>query len=190
MRPRLYITRQAGRPLLAAAAALTLASCGAAPPSSGGVPDAAPAAQTGEERRSAAGRDLARECCPRVVDVIDGDTVRVATVGSVRLIGVDTPERGRCYFAAATRFTARRLAGRRVGLRYERIRRDPWHRTLAYVHDRGHMHNAALVRRGYAEALTIPLIATYAEGFETAEAEARRRGVGQWSECRRAGRDR
>lgn len=130
------------------------------------------------------GGNLVSECCPRVVDVIDGDTVEVARVGDVRLIGVDTPERGRCYFTAATRFTEERLAGSRVRLRYEAIRRDPWRRVLAYVYEQGHMHNAALVRRGYADALTIPFIATYAVAFEAAEAEARRRGVGQWSECR------
>ena len=37
----------------------------------------------------------------KVIRVIDGDTV-VTTKGTVRIIGIDTPERGRCGAAAAT----------------------------------------------------------------------------------------
>ena len=42
----------------------------------------------------------------RVVRWVDGDTV-VTTRGEVRLIGVDTPERGRCGYRAATRHALR-----------------------------------------------------------------------------------
>ena len=175
------IYASAGRPLLIAAAVLVLGSCEAG--TEGGEAGGPDPRSGDDQRHSAPGRHLKAECCPRVVEVVDGDTLRVATVGDVRLIGVDTPERGRCYFAAATRFTAGRLTGRHVRLRFEAIRRDPWRRVLAYVHDRGRMHNRALVERGYAEALTIPPLTTYAEAFETAEAGARRRGAGQWSAC-------
>ena len=44
----------------------------------------------------------------RVTEVIDGDTIETAEFGRVRLIGVDTPEEGRCYETAATRFTRER----------------------------------------------------------------------------------
>lgn len=42
----------------------------------------------------------------RVLRWVDGDTV-VTTRGEVRLIGVDTPERGRCGYRAATRHAVR-----------------------------------------------------------------------------------
>ena len=45
----------------------------------------------------------------RVTRVIDGDTVDTTKLDRVRLIGVDTPEEGRCYEAAATRFTRERI---------------------------------------------------------------------------------
>jgi len=51
----------------------------------------------------------------RVVRVIDGDTVETDKQGRVRLIGVDTPEEGRCNSRAATSFTRRRLLGQEVG---------------------------------------------------------------------------
>lgn len=70
--------------------------------------------------------------------VVDGDTIAVSTGGKVervRLIGVDTPERGRCYSSAATA-AARRLAdGRRVMLKGDasQATRDRYGRLLAYV---------------------------------------------------------
>jgi endonuclease YncB( thermonuclease family) len=43
---------------------------------------------------------LARTAVP-VLDVVDGDTIKTS-VGTVRLIGIDTPERGECNYQAAT----------------------------------------------------------------------------------------
>jgi endonuclease YncB( thermonuclease family) len=48
------------------------------------------------------GADAATGGGARVTRWVDGDTV-VTTQGTVRLIGIDTPERGRCGYAAATR---------------------------------------------------------------------------------------
>jgi micrococcal nuclease len=71
----------------------------------------------------------------RVVEWIDGDTVRT-TEGTVRLIGMDTPERGQECYNAATR-SAKRLAP--VGSRVTLIRvlgrdnTDRYGRKLRYV---------------------------------------------------------
>jgi hypothetical protein len=59
-------------------------------------------------------------------------------------------------------------------------RRDRYGRTLAYLY-RGGMHNLALVKRGYAVALTIPPNDKYAPRFIGAEQSARARGEGRWS---------
>ncbi len=120
----------------------------------------------------------------RVTGVIDGDTVETAKLGRVRLIGVDTPEEGRCYETAATRFTRERLEGEVVRYELGEERTDPYGRTLAYLW-RGGMHNLALVREGYAEALTIPPNDRYADRFEAAERRARRRQEGRWGVCER-----
>ena len=47
------------------------------------------------------------------------------------------------------------------------------------------MHNLALGREGYAEALTIPPNDRYADRFEAAERRARRREEGRWGVCER-----
>ena len=72
--------------------------------------------------------------------VVDGDTLVVAEVGRVRLIGVDTPEsvdprRPVGDFAKeAAAFTKQLVEGRRVRLEYDSTRTDRYDRTLAYVY--------------------------------------------------------
>lgn len=78
-----------------------------------------------------------------VARAIDGDTLElekpVEGAGTVRLIGVDSPELegedGRPQPGAeeATAFTAGQLEGRKVLLQFDRERRDGYGRLLAYV---------------------------------------------------------
>jgi len=119
----------------------------------------------------------------RVVRVIDGDTVQLRGVGRVRLIGVDTPERGRCFEDAATRFTQAQIGGRRVRYEIGDEEQDRYGRTLAYLYRSGRMHNLALVQRGFAETLTIPPNDRFAKRFARAERRARRTGLGRWGSC-------
>jgi micrococcal nuclease len=121
----------------------------------------------------------------RVTGVIDGDTVELERLGRVRLIGVDTPEEGRCYERAATRFTRRRIAGKVVGFELGAEPKDRYGRSLAYISRAGEMHNLELVRAGYAKVLTIPPNDKYASQFARAERGARRNDERVWSGCDR-----
>jgi micrococcal nuclease len=97
----------------------------------------------------------ARTVAAQVVErVIDGDTLIVQTVGTVRLIGVDTPETVHPRRAVepfgpeATRFTRTLAEGRAVRLEYEGKRRDRYGRTLGYVYlDDGTFVNAEIVKQ-------------------------------------------
>ncbi len=52
-----------------------------------------------------------------VVDkVVDGDTVDVRGVGRVRVLGIDTPERGECGFGPASSYLKTLVLGRTVAL--------------------------------------------------------------------------
>ena len=130
----------------------------------------------------------------RVVRVIDGDTVDTDKLDRVRLIGVNTPEDGRCYDTAATRFTEQRLDGQLVGYELGVERKDRYGRTLAYLYRDENMHNFDLVRRGYARVLTIPPNDKYESRFRRAAQRARQTDVGVWGICeqriRRAARER
>jgi micrococcal nuclease len=71
----------------------------------------------------------------RVTRWVDGDTVET-TRGTVRLIGIDTPERGRCGYEAATRH-AQSIAPEgsriRLGNPQSVVDRDRYGRILRYV---------------------------------------------------------
>lgn len=49
-----------------------------------------------------------------VTNVVDGDTIDVAGVGRIRVIGIDTPERGACGYESATLAMAALVNGREV----------------------------------------------------------------------------
>jgi len=91
-----------------------------------------------------------------VVDVVDGDTLHVETAGgellTVRLFGVDTPERGEACYAEATN-RLRDLADDTILLLPDVRLQDPGGRELRYVFTAdGISVDAALVHEGLAIA--------------------------------------
>src|SRR3954454_19494377 len=131
----------------------------------------------------------------RVVRVVDGDTI-VARLASgaterVRLIGIDTPESVKpgtsvqCFALKASAYTKHLLTGRAVRLVEDAEARDRYGRLLAYVYRKpdGLFVNAELVRRGYAQTLTIPPNVRFAERFLALARQARDAGTGLWAAC-------
>jgi endonuclease YncB( thermonuclease family) len=121
----------------------------------------------------------------RVTRVIDGDTVEMERLGEVRLIGVNAPEKKRCYEDAATRFTREQLEDQVVQYEIGEEPKDRYDRTLAYLSRYDEMHNRALLRGGYAKVLTIPPNDKYEALFERAEREAKNADYGLWDHCDR-----
>jgi micrococcal nuclease len=117
--------------------------------------------------------------------VVDGDTVGVTpAVGgndTVRLIGVDTPERGEPLYEEAAAFAEDNLEGERVALELDAEEEDDYGRLLAYAYrSDGSMFNEALVRDGYAQVATFPPNTRYLDRFERAQEEAREAERGIW----------
>ncbi len=91
-----------------------------------------------------------------VVRVIDGDTIELEQIGTVRLIGVDTPETVHPskpveYFGKeASAFLRQLVEGKPVQLEYDQERKDRYDRTLAYVY-LGDLTfvNAEIIKQGY-----------------------------------------
>ena len=121
-----------------------------------------------------------------VRSVIDGDTIDVATVGRVRLLGIDAPEIGRGFdtsapFAREARERLTQLVLHRwVRLEQEGATHDVYNRHLAYVMtEDGLFVNAALVRDGLARvSARLPL--TRLPELQRAEADARAFRRGMW----------
>jgi micrococcal nuclease len=145
-------------------------------------------------RLALGGDEAAAPSSGRVVRVVDGDTIRVRLGGReerVRYIGVDTPEsvkpgaRVQCFGKAASALNARLVRARTVRLEFDAERRDRYGRLLAYVYREpdGLFVNAELVRRGYAQPLTIAPNVAHASEFRRLARSARRGGRGLWAAC-------
>jgi endonuclease YncB( thermonuclease family) len=87
-----------------------------------------------------------------VTDVVDGDTLRLGNGETVRLVGIDTPERGQCGYDTAGDHLARLVLGRRVRLGIADEDRDRYGRLLRYVDVDGADAGLRLVKRGLAIA--------------------------------------
>ena len=89
----------------------------------------------------------------RVDYVVDGDTIRLTNGQYVRLIGIDTPERGRPYYLAAKRHIDRMVQGKvRLVNPASTDDKDHYGRLLRYVRDDGRDAGLAQLRKGYAHA--------------------------------------
>jgi len=124
----------------------------------------------------------------RVTKVTDGDTIHLGGLGSVRLIGIDTPEvygGVECFGRRASNFAKRLLPlGTRVRYRVGVEERDRYGRLLAYVWlPDGRMVNRVMVEQGYAQPLTIPPNVEFADAFRAAARAARQAGLGLWQAC-------
>jgi len=127
----------------------------------------------------------------QVVDVIDGNTIRVELgdrAETVRYIGIDTrqtdqtprsPEPGGRDASDANR---QLVARQQVRLELDVAERDRNGHLLAYVYVGPQMVNAELVRRGQAEVLTVPPNMRYRDVLVTLEQEARDQKRGLWAE--------
>jgi endonuclease YncB( thermonuclease family) len=68
-----------------------------------------------------------------VIDVVDGDTVRLANGEKVRVVGIDTPEQGECNYETATRKMEALVLGKTVTLAESDEDRDRYGRLLRYL---------------------------------------------------------
>ena len=87
-----------------------------------------------------------------VVEVIDGDTVDLGNGERVRLVGIDTPERGECGYEKAADALGALVLGRQVELVASDEDRDQYDRLLRYVDVNGVDAGHSLLRRGLAIA--------------------------------------
>lgn len=91
-----------------------------------------------------------------VTNIVDGDTVDVTRSGTterVRLVGIDTPERGACGYAEASEALASMALGRKVALVEGAMdNRDRYGRLLRYLDTRRSDAGLALIEQGLAIA--------------------------------------
>jgi micrococcal nuclease len=129
-----------------------------------------------------------------VARVIDGDTIEVrqgSVLGTVRLIGINTPETVdphspvECFGPEASERTKALLPeGTQVRLVADVEARDRYGRLLAYVYRLdGLFVNRSLVEDGYAYVATYRPNVAHVDEFIAANAEARDGARGLWGAC-------
>jgi micrococcal nuclease len=119
--------------------------------------------------------------------VIDGDTIRVSGLGSVRYIGINAPELGTDrhraeYLAEAARqFNRSLVEGKLLRIEFDRVKRDRFGRLLAYVwiQTKGRCVNQELLENGYAYCYPYEN-RKYSERFLSAQQKAMRQEKGIW----------
>ncbi len=92
-----------------------------------------------------------------VIEVVDGDTIEVSGLGTVRLVGINTPEKGQPGYQEALEFVRSNYLGKTVLVDVDdESPRDPYGRILGVVYFNGTNVNAQLLRCGLAKILYLP----------------------------------
>ena len=117
----------------------------------------------------------------RVMGVLDGDSIIILEQGGVehtiRLFGIDAPERGQPHAEVAKRFLAGKLAHQSVGVVVQG--RDRYGRSTGTVYLGEHNINLLLVAEGHA--WWYRYYAPHDHLLEAAEKSARKERAGLWA---------
>lgn len=120
-----------------------------------------------------------------VVEIIDGDTIRVSIDGtyySIRYIGIDTPELNSDYYSAEAKNQNQALVfSKEVMLFKDESEKDPYGRLLRYVVVNNTFVNYNLVQTGHARATSYPPDDACDTAFKDAETKAKNQKIGIWA---------
>lgn len=128
-----------------------------------------------------------------VEKVVDGDTVRLKEIGTVRLIGVDTPEtvhptkKVECFGIEASNKMKEIVDGNKVRIELDKTQgeKDRYGRYLVYLFTFDNTFvNLDLIREGYAYEYTYSSNYKYQTEFKAAQTYAKENLLGLWgSKC-------
>jgi micrococcal nuclease len=86
----------------------------------------------------------------KVERVIDGDTVVVSDGEHIRLLGINTPEKGELHHDEAENFMIGLIQNKTVSLEFGKDKTDRYNRTLAYIFLDGENINQKQIENGFA----------------------------------------
>lgn len=118
-----------------------------------------------------------------VIKIVDGDTIRIDNGESVRLICIDTPERGEKGYKEASDYLESLILNQEVKLTKDVSERGKYGRLVRYIYSmKGDFINEIMVREGYAEAYPYNPDTRLCPQIIEAEKLAREEGLGIWAE--------
>lgn len=80
--------------------------------------------------------------------IIDGDTIETENTGKIRLLGIDTPERGEKYYEEAKEFLKNKIENKTIRLKFGNEKEGRYGRTLAFIIYNGKNLNKEIVEEG------------------------------------------
>jgi len=134
--------------------------------------------------------DLFENSVHNVVGVVDGDTIDIENDVRIRLLGIDAPERGTCYFNESKIFLEDLLMDKDIRIEKDISGVDRFDRLLRYVYipsddpkDDDVFVNEKLLREGFALTLDVAPDNRYRDLLSSAQDEAKKNGRGLWGLC-------
>lgn len=118
----------------------------------------------------------------KVIEVIDGDTVKIETGEKFRFLGIDAPEINVRWGPEAKEFVVKTLLNKKVRVEFDKVKLDRYGRLLGYLWINDTLVNEAIVERGYAKVNLIKNEAKpkYLDRLQKAENWAKQNHDGVW----------
>ncbi len=107
-----------------------------------------------------------------VTRIIDGDTIEIRNNESVRLLGINTPEKGEAYYLEAKEFLESLVLNKTVKLEFTNDRYDKYGRILAYILLENENINVKIVKNGFGNYYFYSGADKYSDALKKA-----------WNEC-------
>jgi len=129
----------------------------------------------------------------KVIDVIDGDTIKLANGQNLRYIGIDTPEtkikegqrfvpKPQPFSLEAAQLNKDLVEGKTVRVEFDVTKTDKYNRLLGYCFIGDTFVNAEILRQGLAVTYTYPPNIKYTDILLTAQKEAKDNKRGLWGD--------
>jgi micrococcal nuclease len=118
-----------------------------------------------------------------VTRIIDGDNVELSTGESVRLYGVNCPEKKQPFSKEAIDLTTKLALNQEIRIEYQpNYKKDRWDRILGYVFINDTHLNEELVRSGLCEVVIYEKRAKliYQDELLEAQDQAKQQKLGKW----------
>jgi micrococcal nuclease len=139
----------------------------------------------------------ANACSYEALSLVDGDTLELSLLGTVRLIGINAPElshpslriKEEPYGMEAKAYLEKLVNGKNLCVTFDVQEKDTYNRFLVYLwlgdphssEPKKYMVNALMVENGFALVDTMPPNVAYAELFTQLQTKARTQGKGLWA---------
>jgi len=120
---------------------------------------------------------------PTVIRIIDGDNLEIDTGKSVRLYGINCPEKNQEFYQEAVDLTTSLALNKQIKIEYQpNYQKDTWNRILGFVFIDDTFLNQELVKSGFCEvkiyAKRAKLI--YQDELLQAQDQAKQEKLGKW----------